>query len=189
MQGKLIIFSATSGAGKTNIVQHLLRTFQDKIAFSISATTRAARGEETDQKDYYFISKEEFLHRVAKHEFAEFEEVYSGTFYGTLKSEIEKIWGMGKHVIFDVDVKGGLNLKKYFGENALAIFVMPPSIDHLEKRLRSRNTESEESLKCRIDKAAHELEYASKFDVVLLNDDLETACQEALEKVGKFLQD
>ncbi|HET8828444.1 MAG TPA: guanylate kinase, partial [Pelobium sp.] len=131
MQGKLIIFSAPSGAGKTTIVQHLLKTFPDKISFSISATTRQARGDEQHEKDYYFISKEEFLHRVAKHEFAEFEEVYLGTFYGTLKSEIERIWEKGKTVIFDLDVEGGLRLKEKYGDDALAIFVQPPSLEVL----------------------------------------------------------
>ncbi|RKD20126.1 guanylate kinase [Pelobium manganitolerans] len=187
MQGKLIIFSAPSGAGKTTIVQHLLRTFPDKIAFSISATTRAARGEETDQKDYYFISKEEFLHRVAKHEFAEFEEVYSGTFYGTLKSEIQRIWDSGKHVIFDLDVEGGLRLKDKYKEDALAIFVQPPSMEVLVERLTGRGTETAEKVKERIDKAAKELSYAPKFDVILENTDLATACKEAENLLLNFV--
>lgn len=187
MQGKLIIFSAPSGAGKTTIVQHLLRIFPDKIAFSISATTRAARGEETDQKDYYFISKEEFLHRVAKHEFAEFEEVYSGTFYGTLKSEIQRIWDSGKHVIFDLDVEGGLRLKDKYKEDALAIFVQPPSMEVLVERLTGRGTETAEKVKERIDKAAKELSYAPKFDVILENTDLATACKEAENLLLNFV--
>ncbi|WP_442794387.1 guanylate kinase [Pelobium manganitolerans] len=187
MQGKLIIFSAPSGAGKTTIVQHLLRTFPDKIAFSISATTRAARGEETDQKDYYFISKEEFLHRVAKHEFAEFEEVYSGTFYGTLKSEIQRIWDSDKHVIFDLDVEGGLRLKDKYKEDALAIFVQPPSMEVLVERLTGRGTETAEKVKERIDKAAKELSYAPKFDVILENTDLATACKEAENLLLNFV--
>ncbi|MFC5284543.1 guanylate kinase [Pedobacter alpinus] len=179
MQGKLIIFSAPSGAGKTTIVQHLLKTFPDKIAFSISATTREARGEEQHERDYYFIGKEEFLHKVAKHEFVEFEEVYSGTFYGTLKSEIQRIWDSGKTVIFDLDVEGGLRLKKKYEENALAIFVQPPSLEVLIERLKGRGTETEFKVKERINKAAKELAYAPKFDVILKNYDLETACKEA----------
>lgn len=184
--GKCIIFSAPSGAGKTTIVRYLLGSHLG-LEFSVSACSRPRRSNEVHEVDYHFLSQEEFRQKIEDGAFIEWEEVYKDNFYGTLKSEIQRIWDMGKHVIFDVDVKGGLNLKKYFGENALAIFVMPPSIDHLEKRLRSRNTESEESLKRRIDKAASELEYASKFDVILLNDDLETACQEALQKVGDFL--
>lgn len=186
--GKCIIFSAPSGAGKTTIVRYLLGSHMG-LEFSVSACSRARRPNEVHEVDYHFLSLAEFRSKIDQGEFIEWEEVYQDNFYGTLKSEIDKIWAMGKHVIFDVDVQGGLNLKKYFGEKALAIFVMPPSIDHLEKRLRSRNTESEESLNRRISKASSELEYASKFDLVLLNDDLETACQEALEKVGAFLQD
>lgn len=185
--GKCVIFSAPSGAGKTTIVRYLLGSHLG-LEFSVSACSRPRRPNEVHEVDYHFLTIEEFKQKIENNAFIEWEEVYKDNFYGTLKSEIDKIWAMGKHVIFDVDVKGGLNLKKYFGNNALAIFVMPPSIDHLEKRLRQRNTESEESLKRRIDKAASELEYASKFDVVLLNDDLETACQEALERVSKFLQ-
>lgn len=187
MQGKLIIFSAPSGAGKTTIVQHLLKTFPDKIAFSISATTRESRGDEQNEKDYYFISKEEFLHRVAKHEFAEFEEVYSGTFYGTLKSEIERIWEQGKTVIFDLDVEGGLRLKDKYGENALAIFVQPPSLAVLIERLTGRGTETKEKVQERIDKAGKELGYAPKFDVILQNNDLKTACKTAEELLLKFI--
>lgn len=188
MQGKLIIFSAPSGAGKTTIVQHLLRAFPGKIAFSISATTRHSRGDEKDEKDYYFINKEEFLHRVAKHEFAEFEEVYSGTFYGTLKSEIQRIWDNGKTVIFDLDVEGGLRLKEKYGEDALAIFVQPPSLEVLVQRLTGRGTETLEKVQERIDKAAKELTYAPKFDVVLQNTDLGVACKNAEELVLKFIE-
>ncbi|HTN20140.1 MAG TPA: guanylate kinase [Pelobium sp.] len=187
MQGKLIIFSAPSGAGKTTIVQHLLKAFPDKIAFSISATTRESRGEEKNEKDYYFISKEEFLHKVAKHEFAEFEEVYSGTFYGTLKSEIQRIWDSGKTVIFDLDVEGGLRLKEKYGENALAIFVQPPSLEVLIERLTGRGTETKEKVQERIDKAEKELNYAPRFDVILKNYDLNTACKEAEELLLKFI--
>lgn len=186
--GKCVIFSAPSGAGKTTIVRYLLGSHLG-LEFSVSACSRPRRHNEVHEIDYYFLTAEEFREKIENNEFIEWEEVYKDHFYGTLKSEIEKIWAMGKHVIFDVDVQGGLNLKKYFGDKALAIFVMPPSVGHLEKRLRQRNTESEESLRRRVDKAASELEYASKFDVVILNDDLETACQEALQKVNAFLQE
>lgn len=187
MQGKLIIFSAPSGAGKTTIVQHLLKTFPDRIAFSISATTREARGEEQHEKDYYFISKEEFLHKVAKHEFVEFEEVYSGTFYGTLKSEIQRIWDSGKTVIFDLDVEGGLRLKKKYENDALAIFVQPPSLEVLIERLTGRGTETEAKVKERINKAEKELAYAPKFDVILQNNELALACKTAEEMLLKFI--
>lgn len=186
-EGKLIIFSAPSGAGKTTIVQHILKTFPN-IQFSVSATTRASRGEEVDGKDYYFISQESFLHKVAKHEFIEFEEVYSGTFYGTLKSEVERIWAEGKHVIFDIDVEGGLRLKKKFEQNALAIYVQAPSLEILVERLRSRGTDSEEKLKERIAKASKEMTYADKFDVILPNNDLASACDEAVKLVSEFLK-
>src|SRR6201985_2234869 len=177
-EGKLIIFSAPSGAGKTTIVHHLLTKFPD-LEFSISATTRQARGEEKDGIDYYFISKEEFLHRIAKKQFVEFEEVYSGTFYGTLREEIERIWQNGKTVIFDIDVEGGLHLKRKYNEQALAIFVQPPSLEVLKERLSGRGTDSAEKLKERFAKAEKELNYAPQFDVILKNDDLTTACEEA----------
>ena len=183
--GKLVIFSAPSGAGKTTIVQYLLKKIEE-LEFSISATTRACRGDEVDGKDYYFISTEDFLHRVAKHEFVEFEEVYSGTFYGTLNSEINRIWKAGKVVVFDIDVEGGLRLKKKYGDNALAIFVQPPSLETLIQRLGSRGTDSSEKLKERIDKAGKELAYADKFDVILPNNDLKTACVEAEKLVREF---
>ncbi|MBU1374197.1 MAG: guanylate kinase [Bacteroidetes bacterium] len=186
-QGKLIIFSAPSGAGKTTIVHHLLNTFSDKISFSISATTRESRGVEVNNKDYYFISKEEFLHKVAKHDFVEFEEVYSGTFYGTLKDEIQRIWNEGKSVVFDLDVEGGLRLKKKYGDNALAIFVQPPSLEVLIERLTGRGTDSIEKLNERIRKAEKELTYAPKFDVILKNNVLEKACEEAEQLVLDFI--
>ncbi|HEY0055421.1 MAG TPA: guanylate kinase [Pedobacter sp.] len=183
--GKLIIFSAPSGAGKTTIVQYLLNKIPE-LEFSISATTRDCRGDEVNGKDYYFISTEDFLHRVAKHEFVEFEEVYSGTFYGTLNSEIKRIWMSGKVVVFDIDVEGGLRLKKKYGDDALAIFVQPPSLETLVQRLGSRGTDSAEKLKERIDKAGKELAYADKFDVILPNNDLKTACIEAEKLVRNF---
>lgn len=187
MQGKLIIFSAPSGAGKTTIVKHLLKKF-DNLSFSISATTRQLRGDEIDGKDYYFTSKEEFLHKVARQEFVEFEEVYNGTFYGTLRSEIERIWAEGKHVIFDIDVEGGLRLKRKFEEDALAIFVNPPSLAVLKERLSGRGTDSQEKLNERFAKAEKELAYADKFDIILNNFELETACGEAEKLVENFLK-
>jgi len=187
MSGKLLIFSAPSGAGKTTIVKHLLAKHGDKIAFSISASTREPRGQEVDGVDYYFISKEDFLHKVAKHEFIEFEEVYSGTFYGTLRTEVERIWNEGKHVIFDIDVVGGLRLKSKFPDQALAIFVNPPSLDVLKERLKGRGTDSEEKLQERYAKAELELSYADRFDVILQNNDLDTACAEAEKMVLDFI--
>ncbi len=187
MNKKLIIFSAPSGAGKTTIVRHLLSKYSDKLEFSISASTREPRGSEENGKDYYFISKEEFLHKVAKQEFIEFEEVYSGTYYGTLRSELDRIWSQGKSVIFDIDVVGGLRLKSKFPEEALAIFVNPPSLEVLQKRLSGRGTDSEEKLKERFAKAELELSYADKFDVILNNFDLDVACQDAEKIVLDFL--
>src|ERR1700712_4102493 len=184
--GKLIIFSAPSGAGKTTIVHHLLSKIPE-LEFSISATTRQARGDEQPGKDYYFISKEEFLHRIAKKQFVEFEEVYTGTFYGTLRTEIERIWQKGKTVIFDIDVEGGLHLKRKYEEEALAIFVQPPSLEVLIERLTGRGTDSEEKLKERFAKAEKELKYAPQFDIILKNYDLETACNEAKELVSTFI--
>ncbi|GAB3909550.1 guanylate kinase [Mucilaginibacter boryungensis] len=185
-EGKLIIFSAPSGAGKTTIVHHLLKKIPE-LEFSISATTREPRGDEVDKKDYYFISKEEFLHRIAKKQFVEFEEVYSGTFYGTLRVEIERIWAKGKTVIFDIDVEGGMHLKRKYDGQALAIFVQPPSLDVLKQRLSARGTDSDAKLQERFDKAEKELNYAPQFDIILKNYDLDTACKEAEELVKSFL--
>jgi guanylate kinase len=186
-QGKLIIFSAPSGAGKTTIVHHLLGKIPD-LEFSISATTRLPRGDEQDGKDYYFIAKEDFLHRVAKKQFVEFEEVYSGTFYGTLRDEIERIWKKGKTVIFDIDVEGGLHLKRKYDGQALAIFVQPPSLQVLIERLTGRGTDSSEKLKERFAKAEKELNYASQFDIILKNYDLDTAFKEAEGLVRDFMK-
>ena len=186
IQGKLIIFSAPSGAGKTTIVHHLL-TKMPELEFSISATTRPARGEEVHGKDYYFISKEEFLHRIAKKQFVEFEEVYTGTFYGTLRTEIERIWEKGKTVIFDIDVEGGMHLKRKYEEQALAVFVQPPSLEVLIQRLTGRGTDSPEKLQERFAKAEKELNYAPQFDIILKNYDLETACKEAEDLVRDFI--
>jgi guanylate kinase len=185
-EGKLVIFSAPSGAGKTTIVKHLLTKFPE-LEFSISATTRQPRGDEENNKAYHFISKEEFLHLIAKKQFVEFEEVYSGTFYGTLRTEIERIWAKGKTVIFDIDVEGGLHLKRKYDGQALAIFVQPPSLAVLKERLVGRGTDSEEKLKERFIKAEKELNYAPKFDIILKNHELQTACKEAEELVTDFL--
>jgi guanylate kinase len=185
-EGKLIIFSAPSGAGKTTIVQHLLGKIPE-LEFSVSATTRKPRGEERNGKDYYFISKEDFLHRIAKKQFVEFEEVYSGTFYGTLRTEIERIWQHGKTVIFDIDVEGGLHLKRKYDGQALAIFVQPPSLEVLKQRLAGRGTDSPEKLHERFIKAEKELNYAPQFDIILKNHDLQTACEEAEDLVRGFM--
>ncbi len=186
-KGKLIIFSAPSGTGKTTIVKHLLKKIP-QLSFSVSATTRLPRGAEADGKDYYFISTEEFFHKVFTHQFVEFEEVYSGIFYGTLQSELQRIWNEGKSVIFDIDVEGGLRLKRKFGDNALAVFVQPPSLDVLKQRLTDRRTDSEEKLQERFLKAEKELLYADKFDLILKNIHLETACKQAEDLVGAFLK-
>jgi guanylate kinase len=187
MPGKLIIFSAPSGAGKTTLVKNILQKFSDQLAFSISACTRAMRPNEINGKDYYFISTEEFKQKIKKNEFAEWEEVYQGQFYGTLKSELERIWNSGKHVIFDLDVQGGLNLKMKYGRQSYAIFVMPPSIDELELRLRQRNTETPESLAKRVSKAKEEMLVAEQFDKIVINENLENACADAEKLVNAFL--
>jgi len=186
MKGKLVIFSAPSGAGKTTIVRHLLTKGFD-LEFSVSATSREARHTETHGKDYYFLSSEDFLKKVENDEFLEWEEVYKGTSYGTLKSEVERIRNKGKNVIFDVDVIGGLNIKKYYGDEALAVFVQPPSVVELRKRLTARSTESAEKIAMRIAKAEHELSFAPQFDVVIVNDDLEKAFEEAEKIITNFL--
>ena len=159
------------------------------MSFSISATSRAPRGEEQNGKDYYFLSREEFMSRVAKDEFLEWEEVYSGTCYGTLKSEIERIWQAGKVIVFDVDVNGGRNIKKYFGKDALSIFVMPPSVEVLEQRLRSRGTDSEEAIVKRLARSAEELKQAPQFDVTIVNDDLQRAVEETRQVIEKFINE
>ena len=184
--GRLLIFSAPSGSGKTTIVRHLLDV-RDDLEFSVSATSRPPRGQEQDGKDYYFLSEEDFRAKLDKNDFLEWEEVYRGAFYGTLRDEVERIWKKGNHVIFDMDVVGGLNLKGQFGERALAIFVMPPDLNELERRLRKRGTDSEDKISQRLEKAQQELSRADEFDHILVNRDLEEAKKEAQQIVNNFL--
>ena len=186
--GRAIIFSAPSGAGKTTVVRHLMSNPDLALGFSVSATTRAPRSGETDGHDYHFLTVEEFASRLADQAFVEHEEVYEGLSYGTLCSEVERLWAEGRTPLFDVDVVGGQTLKSVFGDSALSIFVMPPSIEALESRLRGRGTEDEASVQKRLGKAAQELEAAQAFDVQLVNDDLETAFAEATQLVSNFLQ-
>jgi guanylate kinase len=187
-KGKLIVFSAPSGSGKTTIVRHLLQMPELELDFSISATSRSSRGIEIHGKDYYFISAEEFQKHIKNDAFIEYEEVYTNNYYGTLKEEVERIWKQGKHVIFDIDVVGGLNIKKKFPEQTLAIFVQPPSIEEMEKRLRGRKTDSEEKIQERVAKAEKELKYAKDFDVILVNDNLEEAKEKAYKLVKNFIK-
>jgi guanylate kinase len=184
--GKVLIFSAPSGSGKTTIVRHLLERFPE-LEFSISATSRAPRGEERDGVDYYFMDAAEFRTRVEAGEFIEWEEVYAGTCYGTLRAEIDRIWDRGHVVVFDVDVVGALNIKKLFGDQALSIFIMPPSVAELRRRLEGRGTDSAEAIERRLAKAEQEIGYAPKFDRVVVNDDLQAAYAEAVQVVGDFL--
>jgi len=186
MKGKLIIFSAPSGAGKTTIVRHLIEKNLN-LEFSVSATSREPRPNEINGKDYYFLTEKKFKQKIENDEFLEWQEVYNGIFYGSLKSEVERIRNLGKNVIFDVDVVGGLNIKKFYGDEALAIFVQPPSIEELRKRLISRSTETEEKIKMRISKAEHELSFASQFDTLVTNNDLNQACREAEELIREFV--
>lgn len=186
-KGKLIVFSAPSGSGKTTIVKHLLGQPELNLEFSISAASRDARGEEVNGKDYYFISTEDFKTHIKNEDFLEWEEVYRDNFYGTLKSEIERIWALGKNVIFDIDVAGGLRIKSKFPEETLAVFVKPPSIDELKIRLKKRSTESEDKINMRIAKASVELATAPQFDVVIKNYDLEVALEEAVALVKDFV--
>ncbi|WP_188649980.1 guanylate kinase [Yeosuana aromativorans] len=186
-KGKLIVFSAPSGSGKTTIVRHLLGIEDLNLEFSISATSREKRGQEVNGKDYYFLSAKEFKTKIKNGEFLEWEEVYRDNFYGTLRSEVERIWAMGKHVIFDIDVSGGLRIKRKFPEETLAVFVKPPSIDELKIRLKKRKTESEDKINMRISKASAELATAPLFDVIIENNNLDKALIEAETLVRTFI--
>lgn len=187
-EGKAIILSAPSGSGKTTLVRHLLSKFP-QLAFSISACTRDKRGKEKDGRDYYFLSPEEFREKIDNSEFVEWEEVYPDHYYGTLKSEVDRIWAAGHHLVFDVDVVGGLNLKSYFGQSALAIFVMPPDIPTLEKRLRKRGTDGEEKIRKRMSRAKKELITADQFDEIILNDKLDDSKKKVEQLVKAFIQE
>lgn len=185
---KLVVFSAPSGSGKTTIVRHLVSKFPN-LGFSISACTRDKRGRmEENGKDYYFLTPEEFRKRIENHEFVEWEEVYEGAFYGTLKSEVERIWSEGKVAIFDVDVKGGLSLKDYYKEKALTIFVKVPSIEELKSRLTGRGTDNDDSISRRLFKVQFEMGFQDQFDIILINEDLETTLAKAEKIVGEFLK-
>ena len=186
--GKLIVFSAPSGSGKTTIVRHLLSKEDLNLEFSISAATRDARGEEVSGKDYYFMSTEEFKKHIKNEDFVEWEEVYRDNFYGTLKSEVERIWSKGKNVIFDIDVSGGLRIKHKFPEETLAVFVKPPSVDELKRRLKERSTESDDKINMRIAKASVELATAPQFDVIIKNYDLPIALEEAYQLVKNYVK-
>jgi guanylate kinase len=185
-QGKLVIVCAPSGSGKTTIVKAVLNQLKE-LAFSVSATSRTPREGEIDGKDYYFLSESEFRSKIENGEFLEWEEVYKGSLYGTLKSEVTRIWEQGSHVIFDVDVIGGLSIKKQYPENSLALFIQPPSVEELKNRLIGRGTETPETLEKRIEKAEYEIGFADQFDLKIINDDLQTAIQNTLEQIHKFL--
>ncbi len=187
MDGKMFIFSAPSGSGKTTIVKHVLHHFPN-LKFSISATNRAPRGKEKDGEDYYFLETAAFQKKIAASEFLEWEEVYDGRYYGTLKSELKRIWDEGKHVVFDVDVVGGLNIKKQYPKKALAIFIQTPDLKELENRLRKRGTDSEQDIQQRLNKAGEEMAYAQHFDHIIINEQLEKAKEEAVFFVKKHLK-
>ena len=187
-KGKLLVFSAPSGSGKSTIVNHLLRKKELELAFSISATSRAPRGEEKNGEHYYFMSAQEFKSHIDQDDFLEWEEVYKDNYYGTLRSELDRIWGMEKHVVFDIDVVGGLTIKKQFPQKCLSIFIMPPSIEELRTRLVNRSTETPEKIEMRMAKAALELARAQEFDVIITNDNLEKALQEAEAIVSDFIE-
>ena len=187
MNNKVIIFSAPSGAGKSTIVNHILG-LHPEIEFSISATSRAPRGQEQHGVEYFFLSPEEFRQRIADGEFLEYEEVYPDRFYGTLKAQVERQLEAGQHVVFDVDVVGGCNIKEYYGDRALSLFIQPPSVEELRRRLEGRGTDAPEVIQQRIDKAEYELSFAPKFDRIVINDDLDTAKAEALAVIKEFIQ-
>jgi len=184
---KLIIIAAPSGAGKTSVTRHLLNVMPDQLAFSISCATRPARNNEKDKVDYYFITVEDFQQKIEKEEFVEWEMVYEGKYYGTLKSEMERIWQLQKSPLLDVDVQGGINIQQLYPYNSLSLFIEPPSIEELERRLKARGTETPESLQARLNKASFELSFKQQFDCTIMNDRLEKACAEAEAAVRKFL--
>lgn len=186
MKGKLIIVAGPSGSGKTTIVRHLLGVYP-RLAFSISACSRQKREDETDGEDYYFLSVEQFKEKIDKGEFLEWEQVYPGSYYGTLRSEVERLWRAGRDVIFDIDVKGAMNLKKHYPGNSITIFIQPPSLETLEDRLKKRKTETPEFFQQRIKKATEELSYSNQFDKLIQNNDLQIAFKEAEKLVGEFL--
>lgn len=189
-KGKLLIFSAPSGSGKSTIIGWLMENHPElNLAFSISCTSRQPRGTEQDGVEYFFITAEEFRRRIEAGEFLEYEEVYENRFYGTLKSQVERQLKAGQNVVFDVDVKGGVNIKKYYGDKALSVFIQPPSVEELRRRLLARNTDSEEMIAQRVAKAEYELTFAPQFDRILVNDDLQTALNEAYELVSNFISD
>ena len=186
-QQKIIIITAPSGAGKTSITRHLLKTYPDQLAFSVSAATRKARGNEKNGVDYYFISEEDFTNKIQHEEFAEWEMVYEGKYYGTLKAELARIWNQGKIPVLDIDVKGAIHVQQQYPETTLSLFIQPPSVDELKRRLQSRGTESEESIHARVNKAAYELSFKQYFDHIIVNDDLDNAVQQAEGIVKAFL--
>ncbi len=188
LQNKLIIIAAPSGAGKTSVTRHLLKAFPDQLAFSVSAATRMARNTERDKVDYYFISVQEFKNKIDQQEFVEWEMVYEGKYYGTLKSELQRIWAENKTPLLDVDVKGGINIQQQYPHNSLSLFIEPPSMEELERRLKARGTETPESLQGRLNKASYELSFKQQFDHIILNDKLERACAEAGNAVSVFLK-
>lgn len=189
VQGKLIVFSAPSGSGKTTLVRHLLEQPELNLEFSISATSREKRGNEVNGKDYYYLSLKQFKNRIKNDEFLEWEEVYRDNFYGTLKTEIERIWAKGKHVIFDIDVSGGLRIKRKFPEQTIAIFVKPPDLNELVRRLKERGEESEDKISMRVSKAPAELATAPLFDVIVVNSDLDEAKKNAYKLVSDFIKE
>lgn len=186
-QHKLIIIAAPSGAGKTSVTRHLLKALPDQLSFSISAATRRARSHETDKVDYYFISVEEFKSKIQRQEFIEWEMVYEGKYYGTLKSELQRIWQQHKAPLLDVDVKGGIHIQQQFPDSSLSLFIEPPSIEELERRLKARGTETPETLQARVSKASYELSFKQQFNRIIVNDNLERTCKEAEEIVREFL--